>query len=116
MPMSSRRPAALALGLVLAACATQPQSTQPGRSVTAEAAKTALFDLTKNEDAGNSDWRINGGYSSFAGALRGRGYAVAALTGSSTFSDGSTSQDNNWTNLSNANLGQNVVRWLAGDL
>ncbi|ADV68915.1 lamin tail domain-containing protein [Deinococcus maricopensis] len=45
--------------------------------------KKVLFDLTKHEDAGNSDWRIDGAYSDYANALRGLGYTVASLTGSS---------------------------------
>lgn len=43
--------------------------------------KTVLFDLTKKEDAGNADWRIDGAYSDYAAALRGLGYTVKALTG-----------------------------------
>ncbi|WP_019587255.1 lamin tail domain-containing protein [Deinococcus apachensis] len=43
--------------------------------------KTVLFDLTKHEDAGNADWRIDGAYSDYAAALRGLGYTVRALTG-----------------------------------
>jgi hypothetical protein len=45
--------------------------------------KVILFDLTKREDAGNADWRIDGAYSSWADALRAQGYIVQALTGSS---------------------------------
>ncbi|MBZ9749995.1 GldG family protein [Deinococcus sp. HMF7604] len=44
--------------------------------------KKVLFDLTKAEDAGNADWRIDGAYSDYAGALRGLGYTVASVTGS----------------------------------
>ncbi|GAA5513589.1 hypothetical protein Dcar01_02330 [Deinococcus carri] len=44
--------------------------------------KTVLFDLTKHEDAGNADWRIDGAYSDYASALRGLGYTVQTLTGS----------------------------------
>ena len=43
--------------------------------------KTVLFDLTKREDAGNADWRIDGAYSEYASALRGLGYTVKAVTG-----------------------------------
>ncbi|SMB89507.1 DUF4350 domain-containing protein [Deinococcus hopiensis] len=43
--------------------------------------KTVLFDLTKREDAGNADWRIDGAYSDYADALRGLGYTVKAVTG-----------------------------------
>lgn len=45
--------------------------------------KTVLFDLTKKEDAGNSDWRTDGAYSDYANALRGLGYTVNTLTGTS---------------------------------
>jgi hypothetical protein len=38
-----------------------------------------LFDFTKNEDAGNADWRIDGAYSDFADALRGEGFIVDSL-------------------------------------
>lgn len=86
MSLFPRLSAVLALTLALAACGgspAQPQAVEPEPSVTAQATKTVLFDLTKREDAGNADWRIDGAYSSFAGALRGRGYTVASLTGSS---------------------------------
>lgn len=43
--------------------------------------KKVLFDLTKAEDAGNADWRIDGAYSDYAAALRGLGYTVGSLTG-----------------------------------
>jgi len=42
--------------------------------------KKVLFDLTKAEDAGNADWRIDGAYSDYASALRGLGYAVSSVT------------------------------------
>ena len=42
-----------------------------------------LFDLTKHEAAGNSDWRIDGGYSDWADALKKLGYEVSSLTGKS---------------------------------
>ncbi|WP_291430611.1 ABC transporter [Deinococcus sp.] len=45
--------------------------------------KKVLFDLTKAEDAGNADWRIDGAYSDYASALRGLGYTVSSLTGTS---------------------------------
>ncbi|GAA0510498.1 lamin tail domain-containing protein [Deinococcus depolymerans] len=45
--------------------------------------KKVLFDLTKAEDAGNADWRIDGAYSDYADALRGLGYVVSTLTGTS---------------------------------
>ncbi|GGM15821.1 lamin tail domain-containing protein [Deinococcus aerophilus] len=45
--------------------------------------KKVLFDLTKAEDAGNADWRIDGAYSDYADALRGLGYTVSSVTGSS---------------------------------
>lgn len=43
--------------------------------------KKVLFDLTKAEDAGKADWRIDGAYSDYASALRGLGYTVGTLTG-----------------------------------
>lgn len=43
--------------------------------------KKVVFDLTKQEDAGNADWRIDGAYSSYADALRGLGYEVTTLSG-----------------------------------
>ncbi|WP_221091385.1 lamin tail domain-containing protein [Deinococcus aquaedulcis] len=49
-------------------------------------AKKVLFDLTKAEDAGNADWRIDGAYSDYANALRGLGYTVASLTGTAVTS------------------------------
>ncbi len=39
-----------------------------------------LFDLTKHEAAGNSDWRIDGGYSEWADALKKLGFEVSSLT------------------------------------
>lgn len=45
--------------------------------------KKVLFDLTKAEDAGNADWRIDGAYSDYANALRGLGYTVSSVTGTS---------------------------------
>lgn len=44
--------------------------------------KKVLFDLTKSEDSGNADWRIDGAYSEWAKELRGNGYVVETLTGS----------------------------------
>ena len=44
-----------------------------------------LFDFTKDEDAGNADWRIDGAYSDFADALRNEGFVVDSLgTGTGT--------------------------------
>ncbi|WP_119673230.1 lamin tail domain-containing protein [Deinococcus sp. RM] len=45
--------------------------------------KKILFDLTKAEDAGNADWRIDGAYSDYANALRALGYTVNSVTGTS---------------------------------
>ncbi|AWT34629.1 hypothetical protein GCM10008956_30830 [Deinococcus arenae] len=45
--------------------------------------KKVLFDLTKAEDAGNADWRIDGAYSDYANALRALGYTVSSVTGTS---------------------------------
>jgi Lamin Tail Domain len=63
--------------------ATTPGSSNGG---TGSSGKLVLFDLTKREDAGNADWRIDGAYSSWADALRSQGYTVQALTGSSVTS------------------------------
>ncbi len=38
-----------------------------------------LFDFTKDEDAGNADWRVDGAYSSWADALRNEGIDVDSL-------------------------------------
>ncbi len=38
-----------------------------------------LFDFTKDEDAGNADWRIDGAYSSFAQALKNAGFSVGEI-------------------------------------
>ncbi len=49
-----------------------------------------LFDFTKDEDAGNADWTIDGAYSDFADALRNEGFVVDSLgtgTGTITSSD-----------------------------
>lgn len=68
--------------LALTACGspTPPSETallQP------QATKVVLFDLTKNEDAGGADWRIDGAYSQWAGNLGNLGYSVRTLGGSS---------------------------------
>ncbi|WP_027482891.1 DUF4350 domain-containing protein [Deinococcus pimensis] len=59
------------------------QATTPGagNGGGASARKKVLFDLTKREDAGNADWRIDGAYSDWATSLRGLGYDVTTLTG-----------------------------------
>ena len=49
-----------------------------------------LFDFTKDEDAGNADWTIDGAYSDFANALRNAGFEVDSLgngTGTITSAD-----------------------------
>ncbi len=49
-----------------------------------------LFDFTKDEDAGNADWRIDGAYSNWADALRSMGMSVDSLgdgQGEITYSD-----------------------------
>jgi hypothetical protein len=46
-------------------------------------ARKVLFDLTKHEDAGNSDWRIDGAYSDYGDALKALGYTVGTLSGGS---------------------------------
>jgi len=38
-----------------------------------------LFDFTKDEDAGNADWRIDGAYSDWANALRNEGMTVDSI-------------------------------------
>ena len=44
-----------------------------------------LFDFTKDEDAGNADWRIDGAYSSFTQALKNAGFSVGEIgTGQGT--------------------------------
>jgi hypothetical protein len=58
-------------------------STDATTFVSTAVGKKVLFDLTKHEDAGNADWRIDGAYSDWAKALRTNGYTVASLTGSS---------------------------------
>ncbi|GGK37423.1 hypothetical protein GCM10008955_34150 [Deinococcus malanensis] len=59
------------------------QSSTPGlnNGGSTSTAKKVLFDLTKAEDAGNADWRIDGAYSDYASALRGLGYTVGTLSG-----------------------------------
>ncbi len=42
-------------------------------------AKKVLFDRTKNEQAGNADWVIDGAYSNFANALRSNGFIVEEI-------------------------------------
>jgi hypothetical protein len=54
---------------------------------TGSAKRRILFDLTKHEAAGNSDWRIDGGYSEWADALKKLGYEVSSLTGKSISSN-----------------------------
>ncbi len=49
-----------------------------------------LFDFTKDEDAGNADWTIDGAYSDFANTLRNDGFEVDSLgdgTGTITSAD-----------------------------
>ncbi|MFC4426248.1 Gldg family protein [Deinococcus navajonensis] len=52
-----------------------------GAATSTPGLKKVLFDLTKAEDAGNADWRIDGAYSDYASALRGLGYSVGTLSG-----------------------------------
>lgn len=87
--MYTRITALLGLTLTLAACTqtatltATPTNAAPSAGLNAQYTGKILFDLTKREDAGNSDWRIDGGYSDYASALRGMGYTVSALTGTS---------------------------------
>jgi hypothetical protein len=59
----------------------KPAPSNPNTSQTGSGKKRILFDLTKHEAAGNSDWRIDGGYSEWADALKKLGFEVASLTG-----------------------------------
>lgn len=45
--------------------------------------KQIVFDLSKGEDKGNSDWRIDGAYSEWGDALKKQGYGVRSLRNSS---------------------------------
>ncbi len=53
----------------------------PSPTQTSSGKRRILFDLTKHEAAGNSDWRIDGGYSDWADALKKLGFEVSSLTG-----------------------------------
>jgi hypothetical protein len=44
------------------------------------AKKIVLFDLSKHEASGNADWRIDGGYSSWADELRRQGFEPRSIT------------------------------------
>ena len=44
------------------------------------AKKVVLFDLSKHEASGNADWRIDGGYSSWADELRRQGFEPRSIT------------------------------------
>jgi hypothetical protein len=44
------------------------------------AKKIVLFDLSKREASGNADWRIDGGYSSWADELRRQGFEPRSIT------------------------------------
>jgi hypothetical protein len=63
-----------------------PSTPQP-TTQTSSAKRRILFDLTKHEAAGNSDWRIDGGYSEWADALKKLGFEVSSLTGKSISSN-----------------------------
>jgi hypothetical protein len=62
--------------LVIAGCGNP---TEFGASP--QAAGRVVFDLSKNNDAGNADWRIDGAYSDWADALHTEGYQVTQITG-----------------------------------
>jgi hypothetical protein len=57
------------------------------------AKKVVLFDLSKREASGNADWRIDGGYSSWADELRRQGFEPRSITDKSISSQ--TLQDAN---------------------
>jgi hypothetical protein len=57
------------------------------------AKKIVLFDLSKHEASGNADWRIDGGYSSWADELRRQGFEPRSITQNSISSQ--TLQDAN---------------------
>jgi len=60
----------------------------------ARAGPKVLFDYTKDEDAGNADWTINGGYSAWADNLTALGYTVDQLTTNPiTYGDANNPQD-----------------------
>jgi hypothetical protein len=59
----------------------KPQPSVPNTTQTGSGKRRILFDLTKHEAAGNSDWRIDGGYSEWADALKKLGFEVSSLTG-----------------------------------
>ncbi len=65
----------------------KPQPSVPNTSQASSGKKRILFDLTKHEAAGNSDWRIDGGYSEWADALKKLGFEVSSLTGKSISSN-----------------------------
>ena len=49
------------------------------KDIMKKTAPKVLFDFTKDEDAGNADWTIDGAYSNFADALRNAGFTVDSL-------------------------------------
>jgi hypothetical protein len=59
----------------------KPAPSNPMTTQTSGGKRRILFDLTKHEAAGNSDWRIDGGYSDWADALKKLGFEVSSLTG-----------------------------------
>lgn len=66
----------------------KPSPSVPNTTQTSSSSKRRiLFDLTKHEAAGNSDWRIDGGYSEWADALKKLGFEVSSLTGKSISSN-----------------------------
>ncbi len=64
-----------------------PSPSTPNTQTSSGGKRRILFDLTKHEAAGNSDWRIDGGYSEWADALKKLGFEVASLTGKSISSN-----------------------------
>ncbi|GGJ26159.1 DUF4350 domain-containing protein [Deinococcus roseus] len=69
----------IGLALLVTACTRNPVSPEQAQ-VEPQASKVILFDLSKAEDAGNADWRIDGAYSSWADSLRSLGYTVRTIT------------------------------------
>lgn len=69
----------IGLALLVTAC-SQPSNVTEIPEVNPQASKVVLFDLSKAEDAGNADWRIDGAYSNWADSLRSLGYTVRTIT------------------------------------
>ncbi len=71
-----------------------PAHLQMQKMNTDKRAMKVLFDFTKDENAGNADWTINGAYSDWADNLTALGYTVEELTTNPiTYGDNSNPQD-----------------------